>query len=86
MVTALVANFGSAENTNESAAIATMFIMFLFVTFYGSCVDASTYIYCSKIFATHIRAQGVGFATSGVFLMNTSESKLFHHHSLVLPD
>lgn len=52
--------------------------MYLFVTSYASSVDASTYVYCSEIFPTHIRAQGVGFSTSGVFLMNTSRSSSKH--------
>jgi hypothetical protein len=47
--------------------------MYLFVTCYGFGVDASSYIYCSEIFPTNIRAQGVGFSISGLFLMNTSK-------------
>ncbi|EED21061.1 sugar transporter, putative [Talaromyces stipitatus ATCC 10500] len=70
IVAALVAHYGTPDNTNLAGAGAAIAFMFLFVTFYGSCVDASSYIFCSEIFPTHIRAQGVGMATSGVFLMN----------------
>lgn len=70
-MTGLIANYGTPDNTNEGGAIAAIVFMFLFVTFYGSCVDASSYIYCSELFPTHVRAQGVGFSTSAVFLLNT---------------
>jgi hypothetical protein len=46
---------------------------FLFVTFYGSGLDVSSYVYCTEIFPTNIRAQGVGFSVAGLFLMTTSE-------------
>jgi hypothetical protein len=78
-VTGLVSKFGTPDNTNEGGAVAAIVFMFLFITFYGSCVDASSYIYCSELFPTHIRAQGVGFSTSAVFVLNTGET--FHHTS-----
>ena len=71
IVTALVANYGYADNTNNAGAAAAIVFMYLFVTCYGFGVDASSYIYCSEIFPTNIRAQGVGFSVSGLFLMNT---------------
>ena len=71
IVTGLVANYGTPDNTNTRGAIAAIVFMFFFVTCYASTTDVSSYIYCSEIFPTHIRAQGVGFATSGVLLMNT---------------
>lgn len=70
-MTGLIANYGTVSNNNEAGAIAVIVFMFVFITFYGSCVDASSYIYCSEIFPNHIRAQGVGFSTSAVFLLNT---------------
>jgi hypothetical protein len=48
-------------------AIGVLFI-YIFVTFYGGCVDVSMYVYCSEIFPTLIRAQGVGFSVSGLFI------------------
>lgn len=61
--------------------------MFLFVTFYGFGVDVSSYVYCSEIFPTHIRAQGVGFSVSSLFLLTTGKSisqMNFTHSSLGL--
>jgi hypothetical protein len=73
IVTALVANYGYADNTNKAGAAAAIVFMYLVVTCYGFGVDASSYIYYAEIFPTNIRAQGVGFSISGLFLMNTSE-------------
>lgn len=42
--------------------------LYVFVTFYGGCMDVTTYVYCSEIFPTRVRAQGVGFSVSGLFL------------------
>ncbi|KAK4942012.1 hypothetical protein LTR10_018193 [Elasticomyces elasticus] len=71
LVTALNANFANAGNTNKSGQTAAIFFMFLFVTFYGFGIDVSSYVYCSEIFPTHIRAKGVGWSVSGLFLMTT---------------
>ncbi|KIX93907.1 uncharacterized protein Z520_10244 [Fonsecaea multimorphosa CBS 102226] len=71
MVTAMVANFGGPDNTNRAGAGMGVFFMFLFATFYASCVDATSYVYCSEIFPTNIRAQGVGFSVSSLFIMTT---------------
>jgi hypothetical protein len=57
-----------------AASGAEIAFSFLFVTFYGGCLDASSCICCSEIFPTYIRAYGVGLATSGVFLMNPGKS------------
>lgn len=35
---------------------------------YGCCVDATTYVYCSEIFPSHIRARGVAFSLAVLFL------------------
>lgn len=35
---------------------------------YGSCLDANTFVYCSEIFPTHIRARGVAFSVTVLFL------------------
>jgi hypothetical protein len=75
VLTGLVAHFGTPDNTSEAGAIAAIVFMFLFITFYGSCVDASSYIYCAELFPTHVRAQGVGFSTSAVFLLNTGKCR-----------
>ena len=35
----------------------------------GGSMDASSYVYCSEIFPTRIRARGVGFSVMGLFMM-----------------
>lgn len=35
---------------------------------YGCCIDATTFVYCSEIFPTHIRSRGLAFALSILFL------------------
>jgi MFS family permease len=60
IVAGLVANFGSAINTNQAGAAASIAMMFCFVTCYAAGIDAPSYVYCSEIFPTNIRFQGVG--------------------------
>lgn len=74
VVAALSAHYGNPENTNRAGSIAAVVWIFIFVTFYGSCVDATSFIYTSEIFPTKIRAQGVGFSLSGFFLTDAGES------------
>jgi MFS family permease len=63
---AMVAKFANG-GSKAGNAIGVLFI-YLFVTFYGGCIDVSMYVYCSEIFPTLIRAQGVGFSVSGLFV------------------
>ncbi|KAL6252904.1 hypothetical protein RBB50_000623 [Rhinocladiella similis] len=72
MVTALSAHYTNIGNTNKAGQGACIAFMFLFVTFYGFGVDVSSYVYCSEIFPTNIRAKGVGWSVSGLFLMTTA--------------
>ncbi|KAJ5587147.1 uncharacterized protein N7459_002912 [Penicillium hispanicum] len=46
-----------------------VFFLFLFVTFYGSCVDAISYVYCAELFPMRLRAQGVATCIMGMFAM-----------------
>jgi len=48
-------------------AIGVLFI-YLFVTFYGGCIETLMYEYCSEIFPILIRAQRVGFSVRGLFV------------------
>lgn len=50
-----------------------VFFLFLFVTFYGSCVDAISYVYCAELFPMRLRAQGVATCIMGMFAMTLSE-------------
>ncbi|KAL1625891.1 hypothetical protein SLS56_007130 [Neofusicoccum ribis] len=56
---------GSGNAAGISAAV---FFLFLHIVFYASCLDASTYVYASEIWPTHIRSKGTAFSTSGMFL------------------
>lgn len=61
--TALVAEFASTSNkVGQGFAV---FFLFAFVTFYGSCVDAVSWIYCAEIFPTHARARGFALSVAG---------------------
>ncbi|KAM0323529.1 hypothetical protein ACHAQA_008810 [Verticillium albo-atrum] len=64
---AMVAEFAGGSNRVGNGF--GVFFLYLFVTFYGGSLDASSYVYCAEIFPTSIRAQGVGFSVSGLFLM-----------------
>lgn len=61
--TALVAEF--APTSNKVGQGFAVFFLFAFVTFYGSCVDAVSWIYCSEIFPTHARARGFSLSVAG---------------------
>ncbi|RKK27588.1 hypothetical protein BFJ66_g16131 [Fusarium oxysporum f. sp. cepae] len=63
--TAMVATFGGTENRTGNAF--GVFFLFLFVFFYGGSMDATSYVYCSEIFPTSVRAQGNGFSVAGLF-------------------
>ncbi|OQU95814.1 hypothetical protein CLAIMM_01981 [Cladophialophora immunda] len=64
--TALSAEYiGSNHTAGLSAGV---FFLFAYVAFYGSCLDANTFVYCSEIFPTHIRSRGVAFSISILFL------------------
>ncbi|KAG8631577.1 hypothetical protein KVT40_000717 [Elsinoe batatas] len=66
--TAMVAVYGGT--TNRVGNGFDVFFLFCFVTFYGSCVDAISYIYCAEIFPTSLRSQGVALSVTGLFAMN----------------
>jgi sugar porter (SP) family MFS transporter len=68
---AMVATFqGTSNKVGNGFGV---FFLFCFVTFYGSCVDCISYVYCSEIFPTTLRAQGIGFSVIGLFVMNLSK-------------
>ncbi|OBT97454.1 hypothetical protein VE01_04367 [Pseudogymnoascus verrucosus] len=63
--TALVASYASTSNQGGNAA--AVLFLFLFIGFYGGSQDASSYVYCSEIFPTGVRAQGLGICIAGQF-------------------
>lgn len=61
----MVASYAGTPN-RAGNAMGVLFL-FLFVTFYGSSQDASSYVYCSEIFPTGVRAQGLATAIVTLF-------------------
>lgn len=61
----MVATFGGTQNQVGNGF--GVFFLFLFVFFYGATMDATSYVYCSEIFPTPVRAQGSGFSVAGLF-------------------
>jgi hypothetical protein len=68
--TAMVAKFGGTNN-KVGNGFGVLFL-YLYVTFYDSCIDAVSYVYCAEIFPTHMRAQGVAASIMGLFAMTLS--------------
>ncbi|KAL4912322.1 general substrate transporter [Aspergillus aurantiobrunneus] len=56
---------GTSNKAGNSAAV---FFLYLHLAFYGSCLDASTYVFASEIWPTHLRAKGFAISVSGLFL------------------
>ncbi|WQF77425.1 Putative major facilitator, sugar transporter, MFS transporter superfamily [Colletotrichum destructivum] len=54
--------------TNRAGNAAAVAFLFLHLFFYGSFLDASTYVYTSEIWPTHIRSKGAAASTSGMFI------------------
>ncbi|KAK5046457.1 hypothetical protein LTR84_008260 [Exophiala bonariae] len=63
--TAMVATFGGTDNRVGNGM--GVFFLFLFVFFYGGCMGATSYVYCTELFPTNLRAQGAGFSVGGLF-------------------
>lgn len=57
------------ENTQSfGLSVAAIFFLFGHIAFFSSCIDATTYIYASEIFPTHLRATGLSLSVSGLFI------------------
>lgn len=39
-----------------------VFFIFLSIFFYAAGIDATSYVYCSELFPTHVRSQGMAFS------------------------
>lgn len=68
---AMVAVYGGT--TNRVGNSFGVLFLFLFVTFYATCVGPISYVYCAEIFPTRMRAQGMALSVTGLFAMNLSE-------------
>ncbi|KAH7910574.1 general substrate transporter [Hygrophoropsis aurantiaca] len=63
---AMEAQFAGTSNRTGNAF--GVFFIFTFIFFYAGGIDATSYVYCSEIFPTHIRSQGMAFSMIGTFL------------------
>ncbi|KAF2877281.1 general substrate transporter [Massariosphaeria phaeospora] len=63
--TGCVAQYGGTDN--KIGVGFGVFFLYLFVTFFGGSMDASSYVYAGELFPTSIRAQGAGFSISALF-------------------
>lgn len=57
---AMVAQFSNTSNKVGNGF--GVFFLFLFVTFYGGGLDATTYVYSAEVFPTHLRGPGMGLS------------------------
>ncbi|KAL4808578.1 general substrate transporter [Aspergillus unguis] len=62
----MVALYGGTTNTSGNAA--GVFFLYLHLTFYATCMDASTYVFASEIWPTHLRAKGFAVSVAGLFV------------------
>ncbi|KAI4869542.1 sugar transporter family protein [Hypoxylon rubiginosum] len=53
---------------NHAGQKAAIFFIFLHIGFYAPCLDATTYVYASEIWPTHLRAKGCAISTAGLYL------------------
>ncbi|KAK5676907.1 hypothetical protein LTS10_010671 [Elasticomyces elasticus] len=56
---------GTSNKAGQSAAV---FFLYLHLAIYGSCLDASTYVFACEIWPTHLRAKGFAISVTGLFL------------------
>ena len=61
----MVAQFGGTSN--RVGNVFGVIFLFLYAFFYAG-FDVASYLYCSELFPTPLRAQGAGFSISGLFL------------------
>ncbi|KAF7531970.1 hypothetical protein G7054_g8376 [Neopestalotiopsis clavispora] len=47
---------------------AAIFFIYLFIVFWGCCVDATQFVYVTEIYPNHIRSQGSAFSTMNIGL------------------
>ena len=67
IMTAMVALYAGTTNTAGNAI--AILCLFVFVTFYGLCIDNTAFVYCAEIFPTTYRAKGVAL---GLFVYYAS--------------
>lgn len=68
----MVAEFSGTANKIGNGFGVSFF--FVFITIYGSCVDAISYVYVSELFPTYMRARGLSLAVLGIYAMTLRTS------------
>lgn len=76
LYTAMVAEYSGSDN-KPGNAMGVLFL-FLHLTFYAAFVDVTSYVYCSEIFPTSHRAQGVAVSIVGLFMTTLSKLHIYH--------
>lgn len=62
----MFSQFGGTNNhVGNSIGV---FVIFCFIFFYAGGIDATSYVYCSEIFPTHVRSEGMAWSMIGTFL------------------
>ncbi|GFZ44445.1 hypothetical protein JCM24511_02167 [Saitozyma sp. JCM 24511] len=56
------------QTGSQAASLAAVAFLFVHMFFFCTTQDASSYVYVSEIFPTHIRPKGVAISVSGLFL------------------
>lgn len=65
--TALLSRYAGTDHKVGNAMC--IVFLFLWLTFYATCIDAVSFVYCSEIFPTQMRAHGVAASVAGLFSM-----------------
>lgn len=55
------------NSSNKAGQAAAVSFLFIHVGFFSVCIDATTYIYCTEIFPSHLRSRGSSVSVSGLF-------------------
>ena len=63
--TALFSTYAGTENKVGNAMC--IVFLFLWLTFYATCIDAVSFVYCSEIFPTHMRSRGMAVSVGSLF-------------------
>ncbi|KAH6974567.1 MFS transporter [Ilyonectria sp. MPI-CAGE-AT-0026] len=56
------------KSQSRGTAGAAVFFLFLHITLFGLSYDATSYVYGSEIFPTHVRARGLSISMTGLFV------------------
>lgn len=76
MLSCFTGLFSTYAGTDSKVGNAMCIVsLFLWVTFYATCIDAVSFVYCSEIFPTQMRSQGVAASVAGLFTVTLSKHR-----------